>query len=92
MTYRIVLGDPEKPQTGAVSRDTLNEALHWLGDNWPASVDDMSASVYWEIPLGGFLRILGIGREGVVDMENVRIGLGLFDDHLFAATSPKAEG
>lgn len=92
MSYRIVLGDPQTPKAKVVTRDSLNAALHWLGDEWPLSANDMEASVYFEVDTGLFMRVLGICREGVVDMEQVRLGLATFNDHLFAATSPKVGG
>lgn len=87
--YRIVLGDPESVACKVVARDHMNAALAYLAQEWPASANDMEASVYVDLPEGGHLRILGISREGVANLEDIRVGLGRFDDFLHAATSPK---
>lgn len=89
MGYKVMVGDPESITCKVVVRDSLNAAMLYIAHEWPASANDMEASVFVSVPGGGFLRILGISREGVANLSDIRIGLGKFDDFLHAVTSPK---
>lgn len=88
MTYRIVLGNPDGDKCKVVSRDTLNEALHWLGDNWPLNIHDSAAAVWVELDNDQHLRILAIAQEGVVDSKEVRKAVRLMTTAIDAAFAP----
>lgn len=88
MTYRITLGNPESDKCKVIVRDSLNEALHWLGDNWPVSAHDSAAAVWVELEGEQHLRILAIAQEGVVDSKEVRKAVRLMTTAIDAAFAP----
>lgn len=88
MSYKITLGNPEDDRCRVVARDTLGEALHWLGDNWPLNAHDMAASIFFESEDLKALRICAIAAEGVVDIAVVRTGVRLLTTAIDAAAMP----
>lgn len=88
MRYICTLGDPESDICKVIQRDSLNECLHWLGDQWPISAHDSSACVFVELDTGTHLRVLQIAQEGVAEIAEIRKAIRLMTTTIDAVVMP----